>query len=85
MENMESIKLEKKVKVSPNPISIPGINNIIFQMQNTVCKIYKEDGINGSGFFCKIPYPGQNKFLPALITNNHILNSQDIEINKKIF
>ena len=51
-------------------------------MQNCICKIYlKNDGI-GTGFFCKIPF--NNNLLPVLITNNHVLNENDIDNNKKI-
>jgi V8-like Glu-specific endopeptidase len=50
-------------------------------MKYSVCKIYKR-GENGTGFFCNLPY--KSKSIPFLITNNHILNSEDIEINKDI-
>ena len=53
-------------------------------MKNCVCKIYKENGVNGSGFFCKIPYPNESNLLPVLITNNHVLNTEDIKINKRL-
>jgi hypothetical protein len=32
------------------------------------------------GFFCKIPF--QNNLLPVLITNNHILDKEDIKLGK---
>ena len=60
------------------------------QIEEHLCKInlFKEQS-NGSGFFCKIPYPDEFHLLPALITNNHIINEQylssendiDISIN----
>ena len=60
-------------------------NNIAHQMKNSVCKIYGTK-LNGTGFFCLI----QNikewnpSSLKVLMTNNHILEEDDIKINKKI-
>jgi len=51
-------------------------------MKNCICKIYiKNNGI-GTGFFCKITF--NHNLLPVLITNNHILNEDDIDNNKII-
>ena len=36
-----------------------------------------KDGSQGTGFFCKIPFPTREKLLPVLIMNNHIIN-QDL-------
>ena len=79
---MEEVKKEKEIKNSPNPVSIQGTKTILFQMQNCICKIIKSDGITGTGFFCKIPF--KTNLLPVLITNNHVLSENDIEINKII-
>ena len=49
-------------------------------MKNWVCKIYSSS--SGNGFFTKIPY--KNKFIKALITNNHILGEEEINNNKII-
>ena len=57
---------------------------ILSQLEKCICNIEKLDGIKGTGFLCKIPYPDQFKLLPVLITNNHILNRDDIEVNKTI-
>ena len=51
-------------------------------IQNQVCKILKDNGVKGTGFFCKIPY--ENNLLPVLITNNHVLNSKDINVTNNI-
>ena len=48
-------------------------------MNNSVCRIFND--CKGNGFFTKIPF--QSKLLPALITNNHIINQKDI-INNNI-
>ena len=45
------------------------------QMKKCVCKIKLKD-IQGTGFFCKIPFPDINKCLPVIITNNHIINEE---------
>ena len=45
------------------------------QMKKCVCKIRLKD-IQGTGFFCKIPFPDINNRLPVIITNNHIINEE---------
>ena len=30
----------------------------------------------GTGFFCKIPFPALNNMLNVFITNNHIINNE---------
>ena len=54
--------------------------------EKATCRIITKDeegnGINGSGFFCKILY--LNKTIKVLFTNNHILNEESIQIGKKI-
>lgn len=52
-------------------------------MENQLCKIHCNDGAHGTGFFCNIPY-GWNNTLKVLITNNHVLNNEDISIGKKV-
>jgi hypothetical protein len=53
-------------------------------MEKCVCKIYLGNGKigTGTGFFCEIPF--HNKFLPVLITNNHILDENDTKTGKII-
>ena len=62
-------------------ISLPKQKEITKQMEKCVCKIHI-NGNNGTGFFAKIPY--KNNFLKVLITNNHVLKSDDITENKTI-
>ena len=69
---------EKYIENSVNPLSIKGMENILFQMKNCICKIIKNDGTKGTGFFCKIPFPNEDNLLPVLITNNHVLGENDI-------
>ena len=77
---MEKIKKEKYIKSSPEPVSLNGTEEIANQMRNSVCRIYNNG--NGTGFFTKIPY--QSKLLPVLITNNHVINKEDILSDKNI-
>jgi len=54
--------------------------------EKATCRIIAKDeegnGIQGSGFFCKIQY--FDKTIKVLFTNNHILNKESIKIGKKI-
>ena len=78
---MENYIPEKYIEDSPNPLTIEGTETILFQMKNCLCKILGNDGKKGTGFFCKIPY--LKKLLPVLITNNHILDENNISKDKK--
>ena len=64
---------EKKIKNSPDYVSISGTQTILSQMKNSICKI-KINNANGTGFFCKIPY--ENKEMNVLMTNYHILDEK---------
>ena len=57
----------------PRVISYDCTEKIIEQMKNNVCKIMIGN-TQGSGFFCKIPFPDKNNMLPVFITNNHNVN-----------
>ena len=48
---------------------------ILEQMEKNICKnkIGKEQG---TGFFCKIPFPDKKNMFPVLITNNHIIKEE---------
>ena len=79
---MSDIKQEKLIKEQPIPVSVKNEKTILFQIENCICKIYIKNGGIGTGFFCKIPF--NNNLLPVLITNNHVLNKDDIDNNKII-
>ena len=64
----------------PNLISFDCTNEILNQMKNNICKI-KLGEEQGTGFFCKIPFPDKEKELKVLITNNHVIN-EDILYKK---
>ena len=72
---------EISIKDALAPVSIKTTEIILDQMKNCVCKIHKGN-INGTGFFLRITY--NNNLYDLLITNNHVLNEQDIMINNSI-
>ena len=73
-----SIIKEQLIEGQHTPIKLKGIKKIVEQMEKCICKIYVNQK-KGTGFFCKI-----SNRLYTLITNNHILNEEDIEENKTI-
>jgi len=58
----------------PNIITYECTKKIIEQMEKSICKI-KIGKQQGTGFFCKIPFPNKDNMLPVLITNNHIVKA----------
>jgi len=76
------IKQEVLIEDQPSPVSLKGTKNILFQLENCICRIYQKNGGKGTGFFTKIKF--KNKLLTVLITNNHVLKEEDIENNKII-
>ena len=63
----------------PNHITYECTRKIMEQMEKNICKI--KIGHQGTGFFCKIPFPDKENMLPVFITNNHIINEE--LLNKK--
>jgi len=74
---MSDINQEKLVKEKPIKVSIKGIQKILFQMENCMCKIDLENGKIGIGYLCKIPFHNNNNLLPVLITNYNTLNKNN--------
>ena len=70
-ENVE----EGQIKGSIDIISIDKINLLSKQMKKYICKI--DGNKKGTGFFCKINY--ENKLIPVLMTNYHVVNSDYFE------
>ena len=54
------------------------------QSELYICKIYGNGGKIGTGFLCKIPYPNEIKYLPVLMTNEHIINKDELLENKEL-
>ena len=65
-------------------ISIDKLDNIKKQLNEYACKIIISKDNFGTGFMCSIPHPGTSHLLSALITNNHVLDGEKININKII-
>ena len=78
-------KKELFIEKYPKSISIEGTKKILYQMENCICKIYKNDdeGKKGTGFFCKILYNNYN--ITVMITNNHVINELYIKENNNIY
>ena len=72
-DNNESILLGY-----PNIIPYECTKKVIQQMEKNICKI-KTDKDQGTGFFCKIPFPDMNNMLPVIITNYHIIDEKILE------
>ena len=75
---MEDTTIKKEI----SPITKKDSKKIINQMENIICKIYKNDGKKYTGFLCNII--SNNIIIPVLITNNNILDEQYIKENKEI-
>ena len=68
---------EQLINNKPSIIPYENIEEILNQMNKNICMIKTENGKQGTGFFCKIPFPNKENLLPVLMTNNHIIN-QDL-------
>ena len=79
---MDDIKKEILLEKYPRPISIEGTKKILNQMENSICKIYKNDGGKGTGFFCNINY--NNKIIPVMMTNNHVIDERYVKDSDEI-
>jgi len=80
---------QKYITGQPDPISYNCTKIILEQMERHICKIKNDKEHQGTGFFCKIPFPDKKNMLSVLITNNHIidenmLNNKDENIEIKI-
>ena len=75
---------EKDLKNQPSVITTDKLETILYQANNCICNIKCTSEGHGTGFFCKIPLPNSFNYLPVLITNNHILDKNDIQLGKTI-
>lgn len=71
-------KDEKNLKDYPKSFPISTLKIIENQSKNSICKIDLKPKGSATGFLCKIPFPTSYNLLPVLITNNHVLNKNDI-------
>ena len=82
--NMIYSTINKQYMGGLPPLSTTQNKVILSQLEKCICKIHKLDGVKATGFLCKIPFSDKFKLLPVLITNNHVLNKMDIQVNKTI-
>ena len=79
-----SNKYKKQKAIFLEPLSRYDLEVIDKQIKKSVCEISCNSEKKGSGFLCKIPIPNSYNLLPVLITNNNILDENDILPGKKI-
>ena len=77
---MEERIEEGIIKEAVDFITIKQTEEILNQMKKSICKINGTK--TGTGFFCYINY--EEKDIPCLLTNYHILDEKFIKKNKKI-
>ena len=77
---MKSIIEEGRIMGTIDSLTSEKIEIIYKQMRSCICKIYAEN--IGTGFFCKINY--NNKKIPVLMTNYHIISDKFLNENKSI-
>jgi len=77
------IKLECKPNDAVDSEDPEKMKKILSQMETCICKI-RNKKVVGTGFFCKIPFPNRLRFLPVLITCNHVLDEASIAQGKEI-
>jgi hypothetical protein len=76
----DSIHLE--CIIGPLPMPSEQTKVILSQLDNCICKVCEEENKKGTGFFCLLPNPDICHLLPVLITNNHVLNEDDLKKEK---
>jgi len=82
--------LEKCFEDYPSIVTIEKTKIILNQLENSICKIYINEGGHGTGFLCYIENKigkDKNKYkskekMPVLITNNHIIGEKQIIENQ---
>ena len=53
---MSVIIKESLNDIQPIPVSIEGTRKILYQMENCICKIYKDNGVKGTGYFFSLNF-----------------------------
>ena len=77
---MSERREEGIIKGAVDIVTIKQTQNILMQMEGSICKI--KGKLIGTGFFCHIKY--EFKDIPCLMTNFHVLDKQYIKYNNKI-
>ena len=83
----DDIIKESYIKTSPDILEVDKTEKLVYQMKNSICKLYPGNKIEGTGFFCKIPFPRYNgdkanNLIKVLITNNHVINEDILKKGK---
>ena len=71
---MEGIK-EYEISGYPKAISYECTKKILNQMERNICKIKIRER-KGTGFFCQIPIPTEEKMIKVFITNNQLIEEE---------
>ena len=74
---------EKELSDSPKSISFEILELLIPKAKTCICKIKCSKGGFGTGFFCNVENDF-NEIIKVLMTNNHVLNQEDILAGKLI-
>ena len=74
MIDISNIIEESEISEYADPISIDCLEIILEQIKKCICNI--KIGKKATGFFCYIPH--DNKKIPVLMTNNHVINKEKI-------
>ena len=81
MENENYFK-EKELANMPKAVPLEHLDILKEKAKTCICKIECTDGGHGTGFFCNII--NDWNIMKVLITNNHILNKEDLSLGKKL-
>ena len=74
---------EKNISNIPSSVPCEVLLKLGSYLISYICKIRTSKEGQGTGFFCKIKCGGE-KIIKVLITNNHVLNKEDIILGKEI-
>ena len=83
-EKMEKTYIKEVFIENSKDLTKEQLEKLTSQMTHSLCKIYNNDKGCGTGFFCSINYSKKEPPLKALITNNHVLDINDIHPDKTI-
>ena len=85
-ENNDNQSFINQKLLSDHPLVSKEIHEKINrQLYINLCKInFPKESSQGSGFFCRIPYPDEFHLLPTLITNNHVISEDYLSTENEI-
>ena len=68
----------------PKIISSYETKKLLYLMENCLCEIYIPNGLNGTGFFCKISNKANSKPYFVMMTNHHVLHEGFLKYEERI-